>query len=758
MKRIYIIFLAALLLSACCDDSPATMHEDTDRVELTLRFPSMQKETVDSRANTTIIPGVDNLWVFFYGSDSRFMSKSEIESEDITFDGTDYRLRIIIPTGAASLSVVANAGTLMATDDADRPMSEVKINGPLPVTSNQIMHGTVTIAQIKSTITTICLTRMVAKTSLTSEISDFDIIDVVSYYAAEAGTVSKSSISQNNHNAETKANKTAEGFVWYNYETTYGAAPDTHAKILIHASYKGREGYYPISYYKDESDEHLPLERNHHYTIRITKVNAVGYETLDEALAAEPENRLAVEVRDDHDAIYDMIACKDYELGVGKEVICGWDRVQAEFSFVTTIKDGSYKIDDIDCSWCTGYEIVSSTPIISDAYHSAGVMRVLRLALLPNDASEDGRSFDVTISSGDLTRTVTVTQTGRDFKRDDMRPVEIKNLKSAGVWEDYFNFIDNELNGVRPDDMMGVERNQGLHFSVGQNKYEYRIKKLYSTESVVNTDSRFTVIEENGYWIVRLTDNNQSDEMWVSEFIINTPQRISITYPVYRTGVIDNIESSESNYQQVSNITGWYYYEQVKVRGRNIYLLDRNLGATTNEFYSPNVAELSDSRGAVGGYFKISFEKPSNVELDGTLSDNISPDGYTLPDNAESFKNLVKVKSKRTIGNVLYNVYYIETESASIDGMTNTETYIPISGYYEGTSHKNTSHACLWSKECLSGAQGFDPTSPEYKYWYMYITMYNQTIGISNMRFVNGGAGSSTGTGYKGMPVRCIRK
>lgn len=756
MEKIFIIFFAALLLGACNDDVPDGVRNDTDSVELTLRFPMMEKEAVDSRA-TEIVPGVDNLWVVFYDSNNAFQSKSGIKAEDISYDGTDYKLQITIPSGTATLSLVANGGELMATDGVDRPMSEVEITGPIPMTDNQIMHGSVSIAQIKSAVTTVNLTRMVAKTTLLSEVSDFEILDVTSYGAASVGTISKSDVSADNHTADTEATKTAEGFVWYNYETTYGASADSHVKIVVHASYKGNEGYYPVAYYKDESEEHLPLERNHHYTISVTRVNATGYKTREEAIAAGPENRLSVDVRDDHGVIYDMIACKDYELGVGKEVRCAWNSETAEVSFVTTIKDGTYKIDDINCDWCTGCEVIKSVPVDADPYHDAGMMYVVRLSLSQNDASEDERSFNVTISSGDLTRTVIVTQEGRDFKRDDLRPVEIKNLKPAETWSDYFDFLDNELKGARPEDMRGVVRNQGLHFSVGENRYEYRIKKLDSSESVVNTDSRFTVAEENGYWTIRLADNSRSDEMWVSGFIINAPQRISITYPVYRTGVIDNIETSESDYQQGSSVTGWYYYEQVKVKGENLYLLDRNLGATSNDFYSPNVTELSGSRGAVGGYFKISLQKPSDAALDGTLSDNISPDGYTFPANAESFRELVKVKSKRTVGGVLYNVYYIETESASEEGLADSETYIPISGYYEGTSHKNTSHACLWSKECLSGAQGFDPASPEYKYWYMYITMYNQTIGISNMRFVNGGAGASTGTGYKGMPVRCVR-
>lgn len=89
------------------------------------------------------------------------------------------------------------------------------------------------------------------------------------------------------------------------------------ANVIIKAKYKGIEGYYKVGLYKDAKNKiQYSLLRNHNYTITVTKVNDYGFEKLDDAVNSDPENRLEADVVDDNPAIYNMIACKDYELGV----------------------------------------------------------------------------------------------------------------------------------------------------------------------------------------------------------------------------------------------------------------------------------------------------------------------------------------------------------------------------------------------------------------------------------------------------------
>ena len=42
---------------------------------------------------------------------------------------------------------------------------------------------------------------------------------------------------------------------------------------------------------------------------------------------------------------------------------------------------------------------------------------------------------------------------------------------------DYFAWLDNDVKGIKPDQMQNVKRNDGLHFTVGKNAYSYKIPK-----------------------------------------------------------------------------------------------------------------------------------------------------------------------------------------------------------------------------------------------------------------------------------------
>ena len=70
------------------------------------------------------------------------------------------------------------------------------------------------------------------------------------------------------------------------------------ANVIIRAKYNGKEGYYKVGLYKDATTkkDQYALLRNHNYTITVTKVNDYGFKTLDEAIKAQPENRIEVDL------------------------------------------------------------------------------------------------------------------------------------------------------------------------------------------------------------------------------------------------------------------------------------------------------------------------------------------------------------------------------------------------------------------------------------------------------------------------------
>lgn len=184
-------------------------------------------------------------------------------------------------------------------------------------------------------------------------------------------------------------------------------------------------------------------------------------------------------------------------------------------------------------------------------------------------------------------------------------------------------------------------------------------------------------------------------------------------------------------------------------------MLDRNLGATDNSPYVPDINEFKNNKGAIGGYFKISEDKNKSDVKQGNLSLKLSPNGFEIPDRFV-FEDLIandtlKTEVRHTALGESYYCTFMNTTSSELKTI-----YLPYGGYLEGISHKNPVHVILWTKSLLSGTQGFGEDSPEFGYWYNYFDVYNDKRGISNIRFVSGSNGNNTGR-YKAMPLRLVR-
>lgn len=244
-----------------------------------------------------------------------------------------------------------------------------------------------------------------------------------------------------------------------------------------------------------------------------------------------------------------------------------------------------------------------------------------------------------------------------------------------------------------------------------------------------------------------------------------------ITYPVYHTGIFHKIDETSkvyNDYQLTENgdnekkVKGWFYYGVVKVEGKKAdettttyYMLDRNLGASNNGYYAPDVVALAKNKKAIGGYFCIS-EKKSTSDATQDLSSTLAPTGYTFPTDAVfeelvNAGNLEVVPQSTSLGET-YNCVRIKTVDSELPYI-----YLPMGGFLEGESHKNPIHVNLWTKTLLSGTQGFGTNSPEYGFWYRYFDVYNKRKGLSNMRFVSGSNGMNNGR-YKAMPIRLVLK
>ncbi len=802
---IWLFMLLAMVLAACSDirdivggDTPDL---PSDGVVLTLKLPNFTKNTVATRATEQQI---NKLCVLCYDAGDNYLGMSNITGADIISnnDGT-CKVKVKVVEGTATLHIVANTDISKSdAKDADgknnlyNATREGSLNPDAP-----ICWGSVKVDDLLSPSTKVWLFRQFAKASVTKDddkVKNFEITGFKLFNTAKRGTIATTKL---------YTDVSLPSSVDYTNENDYSMGehpfyetPAGKAYMIIKAKYNnGPETFYKVAFQTKNSDgtfTPMALLRNHHYQVKVTAVNHAGYSSEKEAKDNLLENGLSVEVVDDNPLIVNMIACKDYELGVcGKQTVLG-NAEEATITFVTTKpKDSDYNGLSVvsNDSWIT----VPDDNILKASYidlpttagnskpSSTGRLYTIKLTLSKNYQSA-AHAGTVTITSGDLSLGVEIKQLGYDFRTDPNRIVQIRGL--AGLSSDeqgnYFKWMDDSLKGIKPEENQGRVRNDGLHFFVGNNPVYYLIPKLQGDELTCN-DTRVNVDEKsvNGFYKVTLANkddlleskNNNNYNRWISDeaftiiTITNNKTNIEVTYPVYHVGLFAQLTT---NYQLgKSKASGWRYYEMVDVEAHVTYtdgttknkiyhMLDRNLGATNNGYYSPSTTALEGNIGAIGGYFKISEADNSNsAKTDNHVVEALAIGNFKVCDNMclqglIDNNNLEIVEEKTHYGEV-YNCLRINTVDRDIP-----QIFIPMSGYYEGKNdkdavYKDSHHANLWTRSRLSDYQGFSEKSPEYGFWYRSLDAFGKSLNLSNYRFVSGSSGNNTKR-YRAMPVRLV--
>lgn len=797
MKKIkhLMIWMGLLLSLVSCKDTMEAIGLGGDEIPaegvvLNIELPNFSEKKINTRAGAT--ESIGKITAVFYGKSNTYKGMANVNIVSKNTDGT-YQAKISnVPSGTVTVHLVTNVSDLEETEAKD--LQNIALATPRTIdTSSPVCWGSVSLNTLLDGTATVCLLRQYAKVTLKVA----DAVKTV-FPEEDAGliinnTAAKSAIAPAGYNVLTEDLAATTEFSNTNVgngtsrevavtETSAGVA-----NVIIKAKYKGKEGYkegyYKVGLYKDATTkkDQYALLRNHNYTITVTKVNDYGFKTLDEAIKAKPENRIEAEIKDDNPAITNMIACKDYELGVSDDLSVkataaeATEAIKATITLVTTLSSATSADDKLygvsinppADKWITfDKDDVKETKLPESESNSPGMKYVLTFTLAPN-IDETPRTGTVTISSGDLKLDVKITQAGYDFMRDDPNR-KVKMLKNGSeIQEDYFAWLD-KVKGIRPDQMQGAVRNNGLHFTVGKNAYSYKIPKQEGDVLTYNNDSQslFTVSDDGGYWKVTLNDNHDNNyNLWKGTFTIKNASDINITYTVYHTGIFHEITDYMANKYELTEggvdslkVKGMFYYGVVKVKGKahTYIMLDRNLGATDNSPYAPDVNELKDHKGAIGGYFKISEDKNKSDVKQGNLSSTLSPEGFEIPEKSV-FEDLIangtlKTEVRHTALGESYYCTFMNTTSSELKTI-----YLPYGGYLEGESHKYPMHVVFWTKTLVSGTQGFSGGSPEYGYWYNYFDVYNDKKGFSNVRFVSGSNGNNTGR-YKAMPLRLISK
>lgn len=798
MKKILSLLLTLLVLSSCSDslnEDGGSAPSDGSRLEdggitLTITLPDFSKEEL-TRAGDT---GLKSLNVVAYDDKGVFLSNQSVSDYELV-SGTDntYKVKVPVTAKATMIHLVANAGSL-TDEQCQNGLDKAAVNGPISM-ENPLCWGKISVSALMGTNPSITLLRQFGKVSVqgpaTNSSSEFvekkeafTVEGYKLYKAAGSGTIAPA---EENWNASTwevtaptlpsgvsydntSGEFTTGNIAFYESETKAG-----QAFLIIKGKYKGVTGYYKVAFYGGTNSEtFVNLLRNHAYTVKITHVNTHGWPTEAEAIKDPyPENRMKVDVKDDNPLVTDMIACKDYHLGVSDQVSGEWSAENIIATVVTTIKNGETPTFSTSGGWIKGVTVSETItmPDTNGPNSTTGKKYKISIAVDKNEYSEEPRPGTVTVKSGDLTRTITVTQTGKDFKLAEDRKVKLVTTSTVGTpeeYNDYFNkFLPNTL-GIKPEDMQKEKvRNDGLHFGVGTNEFSYLIPKKTGDDVTKGTNGDRFKITDNGDGNWKVTLNNTEDknyEVWTGDFSIkytDAGHEITIKYSVYHCGLFHQIDGSnqqppyDENGAQQAKVSGRFYYGVVKVQGKSgktYVMLDRNLGASSDRCYAPGTNALEANKGAIGGYFHIAKAKQDQANA-GSLIGNL-PKGFAIPENSV-FQDIIdggnlKVETRYTLSGEAYNSVEITTDNSELPVI-----YLPATGYVEGDAFRNVTHVSLWTRTLLSGNQGFDTTSPEYGFWYRYLDVYGKICTMSNLRFVSGSAGKNTGT-YRAMPIRLV--
>lgn len=785
MKKIISLLVALLTLAACSDtlnegSNPSNKNGVEDGgITLTITLPDFSKEEL-TRAGDT---GLKSLNVVAYDDKGVFLSNQSVSAYELV-SGTDntYKVKVPVTDKATMIHLVANDGDLSDTQ-CQSGLDKAAISGTIN-TENPVCWGMISVSDLMKANPEISLLRQFAKVNVkyekttSSDFKDDNTFELESfqlYEAANKGTIAPTECKYESATPNVPADADKANSGWQTGETPFYETAAGQAYLIVKGKYNSVESYYKVSFLTDnDMTKPMALLRNHAYTVTIKHVNTYGWPTVDGAVADPyPENRMRVDVKDDNPLVNDMIACKDYHLGVSDQVSGAWDNENIIATVVTTIKNGETPTFSTSDDWIKKDVTINKTSTVTDTDGSnstTGKKYEISIAVEKNEYSEEPRTGKVIVKSGDLTRTITVTQKGKDFKRFDRRVklVTSSNVGTSEEYKDYFNKFLPGTKGISPKDMQNdIVRNDGLHFGVGTNEFSYLIPKKTGDDVTYGANSNLFKVTDNGdgNWKVTLNSGADNYDIWIGDFTITYQENghdIAITYPVYHCGLFHKIDATDNQQppydeddKQQDPVRGRFYYGVVKVQGtggKTYIMFDRNLGASSDRCYAPGTKALEANKGAIGGYFHIAKAKQDQANA-GNLIGNL-PQGFTIPENSV-FQDIIdggnlKEETRYTLSGEAYNSAEITTDNSELPVI-----YLPATGYVEGEAFRNVTHVSLWTRTLLSGNQGFDTTSPEYGFWYRYLDVYGKICTMSNLRFVSGNAGKNTGT-YRAMPIRLV--
>lgn len=737
--KILLALTICLLMSACSDDIfSGTDYFDNGKVTLRLVVPATT--VVNTRANTDETISGNDLYVIEYGDQGSCVAMRKVESSNFS----DNTLIINdVNTKTTDIHIVANGNAILKGKDNIAKLDGVYCD---EIPSPPVLWGHINMSDLKSgTNNTVSLLRNVAMATLNKAESIKDEFKITGWeitQTANQGSIAPKDYTDGSTNelAEDKLNKkigdcegSNAGEALYLFET-----PTTvDSRIVI----KANEKYYTANFL-DKENKKLPLLRNHHYQITVTATGK-GYDSKEDALNA-PAGNIKVDIKDYNFKVTNLISNGAYELGT-----CDTVRVEAdkktysggEAYFVTMWGKGVNAVNITPSvtttpkdTWLTDVKKDEGTLISSAGYSSAGKGYTLTFTCDKNP-SEEIRRTTLTVTFGVLKRDIVIVQQGSNLKK--ARTTMIYGLNGDfKKGQDYIEF-SKEVKGISRAAMGGTsERDNGLQLGIGrENNYHYTIEKktgdYYEVDKAV--EEKAEVKDDGGVYTIKAKDPND-ESVWTGRFTITTQEGHKITYDIYHTGIF---WEDKAAYQPASNRTntkGWYYYELIESEN-GVWMLDRNLGATS----------VDDP----GGYYRIKEGKDKTSDMA-----DICPPGFSIP-TASLWKQLTPEMTlvTRTTSN---GTTYQSVELPAATTAQSKNIRFPRGGMNNGYEVTNPSIGYYWSATIVSGNQGFDFNSPEYGYWYNVARLSSGSKSMISVRYVGGSNLTNTGV-YKYLNTRCVK-
>lgn len=791
MKR-YIIYIAGLLLLfAACSDEQYDMEDAEQGKTITVSLNLPDEVIVKTRAEDD---GSDkertlqSLTFITYNGDahSETLSYPISGNEVITADGKSITLTLSKP--ATKIYAFANI------DNIDKVTSkDIVIDGE--ITADKIpMSGS---ADISTSPCTIQLYRSIAKVSVqcAGDLSGtFPISEAYLYNTANKGNALFGNSTIYNPVEETttatiydgsRQYDTASPFTFYCYETKAGKA-----RLIVEATYEGKSYFYPIDFNRNNTQ--LDLVRNHHYQVNITKVEGIGYASLDDAQSKDPINIIA-EITDTNYTIKDMVVYGGHELGV-----CDVIKLDKDGKGTAQIFTTYPQTETMNYQWASGSittekngTLTNPTPtsVTINGEKKQGYMYTWDIKV-PSTSSTEIKKGEVTFSVGLLSLTVDVEQAGKALS-DLETPMEL--WKNHGTTEeissDYFKSLqwrtdktDNLMHifGTLPEDMQGTSR-IGLHFNVGVNPFEYRIKKK-DGDAIKTSSDKITIDSSGEYYHVIKCTNKDDKDLWEATVTITLGNEV-VVYPVYHRGIIHEIKDTEttvnvtdyprrnSNNQSTKLLyaqivpastgearTGWFYYEMIPfgIESTDIlYIYDRNVGAKTNGYYSDINGTTYGDADAVGAYYmRDIYYKGGKLEVSRGPSPRIDAQNWGVVPLTDAYTHTFSITE-----NSILNNFKFSNQTAYLESNDGGRIYFPLCRYIQGATYEVTerkgnavhrgnpqgiSAGYYWSS-----VQGIENEN------FPYYQLSSKGSLFGSLRFSDDSGGDYDPT-YRGMQVRCV--